>query len=356
MVFDSSGNTPEASPNLSQPMASSPPLANLGLSAVGQTDPPVSEPMPMGVVAPNFETAADPPSVSEPQKVFEVNSRVKIKGLKSALHHNGKPGKVISYDSAKGRYLVEIDGEKDAKGNAVQISVLPANIERHVMDSLDPFATFKMPGSKSGSSASLSSSAAAVPPTGVKVSPRRGSGELDPTQPFASSASMTPVKNVAGGNSNLAQAKSAPPPVSAPMVTPAVSGTRSNNPALDPVVPPPSDQSVAAGPGGGVDIKAFQSLMATASEEAIRAMRGHLDELQTAAKSKEAGNEMPRIGPEGEGSQWMDSVLGENHVEDDQAVQQLKDMLDMRTSSLDSSVEVVELPPVQVVAPTAPER
>jgi hypothetical protein len=133
-------------------------------------------------------------------------------------------------------------------------------------------------------------------------------------------------------------------------------------------------------------------------------MRGHLDELQTAAKSKEAGNEMPRIGPEGEGSQWMDSVLGENHVEDDQAVQQLKvrddapysqntvqsapygqkiwaslraeiwavpvacrsdmvrrrlsrqDMLDMRTSSLDSSVEVVELPPVQVVAPTAPER
>merc|ERR1719152_92769 len=57
---------------------------------------------------------------------MQAGTYVRIKGLTSAPERNGTQGRVESYDDARGRYMVQVDGEETT------LALRPANLEQLV--------------------------------------------------------------------------------------------------------------------------------------------------------------------------------------------------------------------------------
>merc|ERR1712018_1075368 len=55
-----------------------------------------------------------------PQHAMQNNTAVVVHGLSKSPEHNGKPGKILSFDSDKGRYEVDLDGNT--------LSLRPSNL------------------------------------------------------------------------------------------------------------------------------------------------------------------------------------------------------------------------------------
>eukprot|EP00906_Rhabdomonas_costata_P030440 RCo043028 len=57
-------------------------------------------------------------------------TRVTIHGLQNAAQHNGKAGRVVSFDSGAGRYTVQLPAPKGEATEPVTIAVRPANLSQ----------------------------------------------------------------------------------------------------------------------------------------------------------------------------------------------------------------------------------